>query len=238
VRAEDVQRIVQEALAAERAQQAARQEQAPIPEPAPVVEQQVQEQAQDAEYERYSRCLARFQKARPPPFGGEPDPDLTDAWVMEMEKIFKSLRCPREFWVELAAYTFTRAAEHWWRGVRDQFGERGDWEKFLTLFNARFLPEPVLRQKEEEFNKLLQGSRPVWEYHADFVMLARYATHLRDDEPRLACPVAHLTELIADLGDRDAERGIAPTLRQRRASGIGATPEWRMRCPQRSPMRC
>jgi hypothetical protein len=104
IRAEDVQRLVQEALAAERAQPAAPQEPAQISELAPVVEQQ-QDAAQDLEYERYSRCLARFQKARPPPFGGEPDPEHTDAWIVEIEKIFKSLRCPREYWVELAAYT-------------------------------------------------------------------------------------------------------------------------------------
>ena len=70
--------------------------------------------------------------------------------------------------------------------MQDQFGERGDWEKFLALFHRRFLPEPVLSQKEEEFNKLLQGSKSVWEYHAEFTALARYAPHLLQDEPRLA----------------------------------------------------
>ena len=158
VRVEDVQRLVQEALAAERAQQAAQQEQAPVPEQVLVPEQPLEEEkdpAEDLEYERYSKCFARFQSLRPMPFGGEPDPDETGAWIMEMEKIFKSLRCPREYWVELAAYTFTRAAEHWWRSVRDQFGEHGDWDMFLALFHRRFLPEPVMRQKEEEFNKLL-----------------------------------------------------------------------------------
>ena len=89
----------------------------------------------DLEYERYSKCLARFQKMRPPQFGGEPDPDATDGWIMEMEKIFQALRCPREYWVELAAFTFTRVAEHWWRSVRDQFGEHGIGISFL-LFSA------------------------------------------------------------------------------------------------------
>ena len=123
---------------------------------------------------------------RPPSYGRETDPVTTDGWVLIMEKILEALRCPREYWVELAAYTFTRIAEHWWRSVRDQHGVRGDWEKFLALFHRRFLPEPVLRQKEEEFNKLLQGSKTVWEYHAEFTTLARYAPHLLQDEPRLA----------------------------------------------------
>ena len=170
VRAEDVQRLVQDALAAG-------QNQTRAPDEVPVA---------DMEYERYSRVLARFQKMRPPQFGGESDPDATDGWVMELEKIFKALRCPREFWVELAGFTFTRVAEHWWRSVQDQFGELKDWEQFLALFRRRFLPEPVLRQKEEEFNKLQQGARSVWDYHADFTTLARYAPHLQKDEPRLA----------------------------------------------------
>ena len=70
--------------------------------------------------------------------------------------------------------------------MQDQFVEYGDWEKFFALFHQRFLPEPVLRQKEEEFNKLLQGSKSAWEYHAEFSTLARYAPHLLQDEPRLA----------------------------------------------------
>ena len=180
VRAVDVQQIVQEALAAERAQQAAHRDQAQVPDQAPVVGQPqvAKDPIGDWEYERYSKCLARFQKMRPPQFGGEPDPEATDRWVMAMENIFKALRCPREYWMELAAYTFTRVAEYWWRSVQDQFGERGDWEKLIALFHIWFLPEPVLRQKEEEFNKLLQGNGTVWDYHADFVVLARYASHL------------------------------------------------------------
>ena len=114
VRAVDVQRFVQEAVAAERVQQAARQEQARVPDQVPVVEQPqlAEDPTDDREYEKYSKCLARFQKMRPPQFCGEPDPDATDGWVMEMEKIFKALRCPREYWVELPAYTFIRMAEH------------------------------------------------------------------------------------------------------------------------------
>ena len=175
MRAEDVQRIVQEALAAAGVQPIARQDQVPVQTQDPVAEIPLQGQVRDQDFEQYSKCLERFQKMRPPSYGGEPEPETTDGWIMSVEKILKALRCPREYWVELAAYTFTHDAEHWWRSVQDQFGEHGDWEKFLVLFHSRFLPEPVLRQKEEEFNKLLQGNRTVWEYHAKFTTLARYA---------------------------------------------------------------
>jgi hypothetical protein len=183
VRAEDVQRLVQEALAAG---QATQQGQIPLQAQDSGADRPLERQDRDLEYERYSKCLERFQKMRPPSYGGEPDPVTTDGWVLSMEKILEALRCPAEYWVELAAYTFTHIAEHWWRSVRDQPDVRTDWEKFLVLFHRRFLPEPVLRQKEEEFNRLLQGSRTVWEYHAEFTTLARYAPHLLQDEPRLA----------------------------------------------------
>ena len=110
VRAEDVQRLVQVALAAGQVQQ----EQTSAQEQGPVVERSSEDQAKDLKYERYSKCLEQFQKMRPPSYGGEPDPVTTDGWVMSMEKILKTLRCLREFWVELAAYTFTHIAEHWW----------------------------------------------------------------------------------------------------------------------------
>jgi hypothetical protein len=183
VRAEDVQRLVQEAHAAG---QAARQEQVLAPGSGSVEERSLEDQARDLEYDRYSKCLERFQKMRPPFYGGEPDPVVTDGWVLSMEKILEALRCPREYWVELAAYSFTHTAEHWWRSIKGQPGVREEWDKFFILFHQRFLPEPVLRQKEEEFNKLLQGNRTVWEYHAEFTTLARYAPHQLQDEPRLA----------------------------------------------------
>ena len=58
----DVQRFVQDALAAERGQQAAHQELAWVPDQAPVVgqPQEAEDPVGDREYERYSKCLARF----------------------------------------------------------------------------------------------------------------------------------------------------------------------------------
>ena len=57
LRAEDVQRLVQEALAAG---QVARQEQTLAPGSGSVEERSLEDQAKDLEYERYSKCLERF----------------------------------------------------------------------------------------------------------------------------------------------------------------------------------
>ena len=94
VRAEDVQRLVQEAHAAG---QVARQEQTMAPGSGSVEERSLEDRARDLEYDRYSKCLDRFQKMRPPSYGGEPDPVFTDGWVLSIEKMLEALRCPREF---------------------------------------------------------------------------------------------------------------------------------------------
>ena len=52
MRAEDVQRLVQEALAAERAQQATRQEQTLAQGPGLVLESPLEDQVRDLEYEQ------------------------------------------------------------------------------------------------------------------------------------------------------------------------------------------
>ena len=62
VRAEDVQRIVQEALAAAGVQPVARQEQVPVQTQDPVAEVPLGGQVRDQDFEQYSKCLERFQK--------------------------------------------------------------------------------------------------------------------------------------------------------------------------------
>lgn len=91
VRAEDVQRMIDEALA-ERDRRQVQQD----PPPAQA-QPQVEVQLDEPDLERYSRCLAQFQKMRPPSFAGETDPDVAETWVMGLEKIFDAIRCPKEY---------------------------------------------------------------------------------------------------------------------------------------------
>ena len=57
----------------------------------------MEDRARDQEYDRYSKCLERFQKMRPPSYGGEPDPVITDGWVLSMEKILEACGAPGSF---------------------------------------------------------------------------------------------------------------------------------------------
>ena len=67
VRAEDVQRIVQEALAAAGVQPIARQDQVPVQTQDPVAEIPLQGQVRDQDYEQYSKCWRDFRKCDPRP---------------------------------------------------------------------------------------------------------------------------------------------------------------------------
>ena len=90
----------------------------------PQVEEQAQEEevlaqevAHDDEQEqdRYMKYLAQFQKLHPASFSGGANPDLAESWLFSMVKTFKAIRCPAEYKVALAIFTFTGDAEHWWR---------------------------------------------------------------------------------------------------------------------------
>ena len=48
--------------------------------------------------------LERFLKLAPIPFKGEKDPDIGEAWLMELEKKFRVMKYLEEEKTELAAY--------------------------------------------------------------------------------------------------------------------------------------
>ena len=48
--------------------------------------------------------LERFLKLAPSPFKGERNPDIGEAWINELEKKFRVMKCPEEEKTELAAY--------------------------------------------------------------------------------------------------------------------------------------
>ncbi|XP_028102655.1 uncharacterized protein LOC114301902 [Camellia sinensis] len=117
-------------------------------------------------------------KAKPPEFHGTVDPTEAEAWVLEMEKIFDVLGCSADQKVAFAAFRFKGQAEHWWRMVKRQYEGRETelvWSKFLELFNEKYFPEAVRRQKQVDFLNLKQNDMSVAQYEAKFAELSRYA---------------------------------------------------------------
>ena len=81
--------------------------------------------------------LDRFLKLTPSPFKGERNPDIGEAWINELEKKFRVMKCPEEEKTELAVYMLQGPAEIWWGSMlRTAFADYGEisWETFLDAF--------------------------------------------------------------------------------------------------------
>ena len=53
-----------------------------------------------------------------PTFDGRGKIEKCKAWLWKIEKILKSMECPKEKWVRLASFLFESDAEQWWRATR------------------------------------------------------------------------------------------------------------------------
>jgi hypothetical protein len=131
--------------------------------------------------------LERFLKLAPSPFKGERNPDIGEAWLNEIEKRFRVMKCPDEERTELAAYMLQGPAEIWWASLRRTTYadyEEISWDMFLDAFQEKYFPMHIRDAKESEFLHLEQGSRTVADYEAKFAELGRYAPHICVNERR------------------------------------------------------
>ena len=64
---------------------------------------QQQQQLQASPYIEAPR-LDQFLRLSPPYFRGGNDPEVADFWILEIEKKFQTMRCPKEEKVNLAVY--------------------------------------------------------------------------------------------------------------------------------------
>ncbi|KAK1356850.1 hypothetical protein POM88_050106 [Heracleum sosnowskyi] len=101
-----------------------------------------------------------FVKLKPTLFRGQHDADTADdRWTMQMDKIFKTLRCNDTDKVTLAVFKLEEEAEYWSRMVKrkwDRRTTRKTWDDFLEEFNTKFIPEWVKDKRKAEFMDPLQ----------------------------------------------------------------------------------
>src|SRR5262249_43941028 len=131
--------------------------------------------------------MDRFRRLSPPAFRGENNPEIAEYWIGEVEKIFRSIRCPEEDKVSVAAFTLQDRANVWWNSaLRTTFRGRMviTWEEFLMAFREKYFPRHVRDKKEKEFLNLEQGAMSVMDYEAKFSELEKYAPHICADEGR------------------------------------------------------
>ena len=60
-----------------------------------------------------ARAMADFQKNNPPKFSGGSDPEGSQQWIREMEKIFRVMGSTDDQKVAFATFKLTNEAEHW-----------------------------------------------------------------------------------------------------------------------------
>ncbi|XP_028550825.1 uncharacterized protein LOC114579658 [Dendrobium catenatum] len=96
-------------------------------------------------------------------------------------QLFLRLKPPRK--VPLAVFLLDGEAEHWWIGQSEvkfqgKLNSLITWEEFFEEFRSWFVPPSARQQMQETFLRLIQGSRTVMQYEAEFTTLARYAPQL------------------------------------------------------------
>ena len=125
----------------------------------------------------------KFQRCHLPIFEGGPDLVIVEAWIRDIENIFRALRYPDEVKLDMVIPLLRRNAEFWWssvQGAYDQGEVRIFWGEFKRIFYEQFFPKAVRMAKEEDFMTIRQKEgMTVLEYVNKFNELGHfYPQHL------------------------------------------------------------
>ncbi|MQL99520.1 hypothetical protein Taro_032246, partial [Colocasia esculenta] len=103
---------------------------APVPQPVLLAEEPVMQ-------------VEKFLRLQPPTYSGGLNPDTAEHWVLEIERVFATMRCPVVDKVVLVAYQLRGfALERWRLKMQTTFAGRTEeaitWSKFLDVLNNTF----------------------------------------------------------------------------------------------------
>ncbi|MQL85318.1 hypothetical protein Taro_017841 [Colocasia esculenta] len=136
---------------------------APVPPPPPVLiaEEPVMQ-------------VEKFLRLQPPTYSGGPNPDTSEHWVHEIERVFATMRCPAVDRVVLAAYQLRGFALEWWRlKMHTTFAGRTEeaitWSEFLdyrvgTSSSVVLIVVPFLQLYLGVCPRLLYFFSVLWKY--------------------------------------------------------------------------
>lgn len=126
------------------------------------------------------RHLGKFQRNNLPAFKCRYDPDGAQAWIREIERIFRVMDCSEAHKVWFGMHMLVEEANYWWINTHqalDVAAKVVTWVVFHKKFMRKYFPEDVRGKKEIEFQELKQGNLLVIEYAARFVELAKFYPH-------------------------------------------------------------
>ncbi|XP_020681782.1 uncharacterized protein LOC110099088, partial [Dendrobium catenatum] len=112
------------------------------------------------------RHLQLFLRLKPPRFEGAVEPRAAEEWLRRLERLLMGCK-----------------AEHWWEcqqaaRFQGRLNSLITWDEFTEVFRDWFVPPSARQQMQETFLRLVQGSKTVMQYEAEFTALARYAPQL------------------------------------------------------------
>ncbi|XP_061360999.1 uncharacterized protein LOC133304928 [Gastrolobium bilobum] len=137
-----------------------------------------------------------------------------------MEKIFQVMRCQDPQRLMYSVYMLEGDAHEWWYNASRPFtiqGEELTWALFEILFHEEYFPRDVREAKQDEFEKLVQGTMSIDTYLAKFnelVMFANYGGVLPTPEFLSAKFQRGLNEKIAKRMSNTAVRNFVDLVTQ------------------------
>ncbi|XP_024986551.1 uncharacterized protein LOC112521790 [Cynara cardunculus var. scolymus] len=108
-------------------------------------------------------------------------------WIKEIEFVFNIIRCSETDKVRFAVSILKSNALFWWEVellAKIEILQTLSWAEFVNKFKEQFLTKAVVRQMEEDFLKLEQGTKTVQEYTEKFIEYSQFIEHYISSESR------------------------------------------------------
>ena len=125
-----------------------------------------------------------IKKIKPPKFSGSESGEEAEAWLTEMELYYEIKNFFETSKVVQGIYHFTGEATILWGNTKVEQNIKTTeitWEKFVTIFRNRWLPQTFYDQKLLDFQNLKQGDMTVHNYQEKFTRLLKYVPPYQQD---------------------------------------------------------
>ncbi|XP_073130858.1 uncharacterized protein [Henckelia pumila] len=126
-----------------------------------------------------------LRKNRAQTFKGDPDPEVGQYWLKNIETQLRLLEIPDEFKVDVVTPFLEEKAAKWWEVVSPPMIVTGPitWRQFKDVFLKQYYPAEVRLQKLSEFENFTQTQdMSVVEYTSKFNSLGTYAPTIMADD--------------------------------------------------------
>ncbi|XP_073153460.1 uncharacterized protein [Henckelia pumila] len=126
-----------------------------------------------------------LRKNRAQTFKGDPDPEVGQNWLKNIETQLRLLEIPDEFKVDVVTPFLEEKTSKWWEAVSPPMIAAGSimWRQFKDVFLKQYYPAKVRLQKLSEFKSFTQTQdMSVVEYTSKFNSLGTYAPTIMADD--------------------------------------------------------